>query len=159
MKFINVGKIVNTFGIKGELKIVSCFEMPEKVFKKNNYLRINNIDYLITGCRYHHYNYLVELNGIKDINKIEYLVNSEVFFDEDALNLTDNEYLITELIDYEVYDSNKLIGIVTDYDNSKINPLIKVNDKFYIPLKANYIDRVNKLEKKIYGHDLEGLML
>ena len=36
MEFLNVGKIVNTFGIKGELKIVSRFEMPEKVFVKGN---------------------------------------------------------------------------------------------------------------------------
>ena len=34
MKFINIGKIVNTHGIKGELRILSKFRYKDKVFKK-----------------------------------------------------------------------------------------------------------------------------
>ena len=40
MEYVNVGKIVNTFGIKGELKIVSRFEMADKVFKIHNKIMI-----------------------------------------------------------------------------------------------------------------------
>ena len=39
---IYIGKIVNTFGIKGELKIVSNFEMANRAFKKGNKIIINN---------------------------------------------------------------------------------------------------------------------
>ncbi len=159
MKFLNVGKIVNTFGIKGELKIVSRFEMPEKVFLKGNKLRINNNLFLITNARFHHHNYLVELNNIKDINEIEYLVGNDVFFNEDDLHLQDSEYLISELVDYKVLNNNKEIGIVTDYDDNKINPLIKVNNKFYIPIKGNFIKKINKDNKEIITENLEGLML
>ena len=35
MKFINIGKIVNTHGIKGELRILSDFKYKDKVFKKD----------------------------------------------------------------------------------------------------------------------------
>ena len=38
MEKLFVGKIVNTFGIKGELKVVSKFEMASKVYQKNNIL-------------------------------------------------------------------------------------------------------------------------
>ena len=159
MKFLKVGKIVNTFGLKGELKIVSRFEMPEKVFVKGKILHINNINYEITNVRFHHYNYLVELNNIKDINEIEHLVGNEVFFNEEDLHFKDNEYLISDLIDFKVICNNKEVGIITDYDDNKINPLIKVNNSFYIPIKANYIVKVDKNKKEIYTHDLEGLML
>ena len=159
MKFINVGKIVNTFGIKGELKIVSRFEMPKKVFKKGNTLRINNINYKITNVRFHHHNYLVEINNIKDINNVEHLIGNEVYFNEKELNLNDDEYLISELVGYRVIDNDKEIGLVTDYDDNIINPLIKVNDKFYIPIKGNFIEKVDKDKKEIYTKNVEGLML
>ncbi len=159
MEYINVGKIVNTFGLKGELKIVTRFEMPDKVFVVGNNLYINRIAYKITNVRFHHHNYLVVVNNLKDINEVEYLINQDVFFNKEDLNLNDDEYIISELIDYEVRDNNNYIGKVTDYDDNSINPLIKVNDKFYIPIKANYIIKVNKLNKVIYVKDVEGLMV
>ena len=159
MKLIYVGKIVNTFGIKGELKIVSRFEMAKRVFVKGNHLIINKTNYEITNVRYHKNNYLVELNNIKDINKIEYLINEEVYFAKENLNLTASEYLIEELLNYKVVSNNEEIGIVTSYDDNKINPLIRVNDRFYIPIKGNFILNVDKTNKVITVSDIRGLML
>lgn len=159
MELIYVGKIVNTFGIKGELKIVSHFEMAKRVFVKGNHLIINKTNYEITNVRFHKNNYLVELNNIKDINKIEYLINEEVYFAKENLNLTANEYLIEELLNYKVVSNNEEVGVVTSYDDNKINPLIKVNDRFYIPIKGNFILNVDKTNKVITVSDIRGLML
>lgn len=159
MELIYVGKIVNTFGIKGELKIVSHFEMAKRVFAKGNHLIINKTNYEITNVRFHKNNYLVELNNIKDINKIEYLINEEVYFAKENLNLTASEYLIEELLNYKVVSNNEEIGIVTSYDDNKINPLIKVNNRFYIPIKGNFILNVDKTNKVITVSDIRGLML
>ena len=159
MKFIYVGKIVNTFGIKGELKVVNHFEMPEKVYKVGNKVRLNNNEYIITNVRIHKNNYLLELNNIKDINDIEYLKDKDIFFSEEDLNLTEDEYLISKLIGYEVYNFEKLIGKVTGYDDNKVNPLIKINNKFYIPIKGDYIEKIDKRAEKIYAKNLEELML
>lgn len=159
MELIYVGKIVNTFGIKGELKIVSRFEMAKRVFVKGNHLIINKTDYEITNVRFHKNNYLVELNNIKDINKIEYLINEEVYFAKENLNLTASEYLIEELLNYKVVSNNEEVGVVTSYDDNKINPLIKVNDRFYIPIKGNFILNVDKTNKVITVSDIRGLML
>lgn len=159
MELIYVGKIVNTFGIKGELKIVSRFEMAKRVFVKGNHLIINKTNYEITNVRFHKNNYLVELNNIKDINKIEYLINEEVYFAKENLNLTASEYLIEELLNYKVVSNNEEVGVVTSYDDNKINPLIKVNDRFYIPIKGNFILNVDKTNKVITVSDIRGLML
>ena len=159
MKFLEIGKIVNTFGIKGELKVVSRFEMPEKVFVKGKIVYINDKSYVITNVRYHHYNYLIELNNIKDINEVEYLIGYNIFLKEEDLDLNDDEYLISELITYQVMDNNELLGIVTDYDDNKVNPLIKVNNKFYIPLKSNYLNKIDKEKHIIYINNGKELML
>ena len=146
MEYVNVGKIVNTFGIKGELKIVSRFEMADKVFK-------------ISGMRIHKNNYLVEIDNLKDINLIEHLIGNDVFFNKADLNLGDNDYLISDLVGFVVKEDDKEYGEVTDYDDNKINPVIKVNNKFYIPLKGDFIVKVDKVNKIIYGKNISSLVL
>lgn len=157
MNLIFVGKIVNTFGIKGELKVVSRFERAFDVFKKGSKLIINNKDYIISNCRFHKNNYLVELNDIRDINKIEYLIGYDIYFYKDELNLSDNDFLISELIDYEVYSLNNLVGKITDYDDNKVNPLVKVNHEFYIPIKG-FFEKIDKKNRIIYFSDVSGLI-
>lgn len=158
MEKIYVGKIVNTFGIKGELKIVSRFEMPDRVFKEGNKLIIKDNIYKVTGVRIHKNNYLVEFDFVRNINDVKFLVGNDVYIAKEDLKLQDEEYLISELIDYKVISNNEEIGIVTDYDSNEINPLIKVNNKFYIPLKGFY-EKIDKENKKIYVKDASGLML
>lgn len=158
MEKIYVGKIVNTFGIKGELKIVSRFEMPDRVFKEGNLLIIKDNIHKVTGVRIHKNNYLVEFDFVRNINDVKFLVGNDVYIAKEDLKLLDEEYLISELIDYKVISNNEEIGIVTDYDSNEINPLIKVNNKFYIPLKGFY-EKIDKENKKIYVKDASGLML
>lgn len=44
MELIKIGKIVNTHGIKGELRILSKFPYKEKIFIKNMKLYIDKKD-------------------------------------------------------------------------------------------------------------------
>lgn len=117
MEYVNVGKIVNTFGIKGELKVVSRFEMADKVFKVGNKLVINNNTYKISGVRFHKNNYLVEIDNLKDINLVEYLIGNDIFFNKDDLNLSDNEYLISDLVGFNLVCDDINYGVVTDNDH------------------------------------------
>ena len=148
MNLINVGKIVNTFGIKGELKIVSRFQYASKVFKVGNNIYLNGSKFNITGFRFHKNNYLIELNGIKDINDVEKYIGLDVYFGKAELNLSNDEYIISDLLNFKVIENEQEIGIITDYDDNKINPLIKVNNKFYIPLKGSFIKSID-LEKGV----------
>lgn len=159
MEYINVGKIVNTFGIKGELKIVSHFEMADRAFKFKNKIMINNKIYEISGVRIHKNNYLVEIDNLKDINLVEHLIGYDVFLNKADLNLGDNDYLISDLVGFSVKEDNNEYGVVTDYDDNKINPVIKVNNKFYIPLKGDFIIKVDKQNKIIYGKNIGSLIL
>ena len=152
-----VGKIVNTFGIKGELKVVSKFEMAGKVYQKNNILFIGNKEYKISNVRFHKNNYLVELNDIKDINLIEYLIGYDIYFNKEDLNLSKDEFLVSELINYRVFSDDKVVGVITDYDDNKINPLIKIDNKFYIPLNG-YYDKIDKVNKILYVKEVSGLV-
>ena len=159
MEKIYVGKIVNTFGIKGELKIATDFEMADKIFQKDKTIIIANETFQITSVRYHKNNYLVVINGLFDINLVLKYKNQSVYALKEALELKDDDYLMTDLLDLAVYDNNLLIGKVSEVITSKANPLIKVNDQFYIPIKANYIKNIDLKNKRIDTENTKELRL
>ena len=101
--------------------------------------------------------YLVELDNIKDINLIEYLIGYDIYFNKEDLKLSKDEFLVSELINYIVVNDDKVIGIISDYDDNKINPLIKVDNNFYIPLNG-YYDKIDKVNKILYVKDVSGLV-
>lgn len=159
MKKIYVGKVTGAFGIKGELKVLSDFEMPEKVFKNNNIIYLNDDEHLITNVRFHKNKYLIEIDNIKDINQLPDYRNYKVYIDYQNLKLSDEEYLLDDLLNLEVYDDITLYGTVTEVINNKQNPLIKVNNKYYIPIKSNFIVKVDVKSNKIICQNIEELRL
>lgn len=157
MNNIVIGRIVNTFGIKGELKIVSNFEMAERAFKKGNKIIINNKEHIITNVRFHHHNYLIQIDNIKDINMVTYLIGAKVSINRSELNLRDNEYLMCELEGYTLYNNDCEIGKVEEVNINKVNPLIKINGR-YIPLHNNFIKKVDTTNRIIICQNIDELI-
>ena len=50
---IYVGRLVNTHGIKGEVKILSDFKYKDVIFKKGSTFYINDDEYVIKSYRKH----------------------------------------------------------------------------------------------------------
>lgn len=157
MNNIVIGKIVNTFGIKGELKIVSDFEMADRAFQKGNKIIINNKEHVITSSRFHHHNYLVEIDNIKDINNVTYLIGAKVSINREELKLEENEYLMCELKGYALYNDDKYIGDVEEVVINEVNPLVKVMGH-YIPLQKNFIKKVDVNNQKIICQNIDELI-
>ena len=69
--------------------------------------------------------------------------------------------MLNDLIGLEVYDDDKLIGIVLDYEKSINNTLLKIKgDKtFYIPLISPYIIKVSLNDRKIITKGGSNLIL
>lgn len=145
--YICIGKIINTFGIKGELKITSDFEYKNKVFKKNFNIYIGNLKSkeIINTYRVHKNYDLILFNNYKNINEVLKYKGEKIYISREELQLNVNEYLLQDLIGLEVYDNDKLLGSVIDYENMNNNVLLKVKGKkvFYIPKVDTYIKKIN----------------
>ncbi len=155
MKYIYVGKIVNTHALKGEVRLISSFEYKERVFKKDNLLYIGSSkdELKIESYRVHKQFDMIKFCGIDYINDVLKYKGCNVYIDEDSLKLKDDEILISDLINYEVYNEDKLIGKIMEYRNNNGNKLIKVNNK-YIPYNNDFITKYDKINKRIYFHDI-----
>lgn len=159
--YIEVGKIINTFGIKGELKIVSDFEYKEKIFTKDFPIYIGELKTkeIVSTHRVHKNYDLTTFEGYNNINDVLKYKGNKIYILRSDLNLNCEDYLLSDLIGLKVYDNNILLGVIIDYDNSLQNILLKVKgDKtFYLPMVDAYIKKVdinNKRIETINGSDL-----
>ena len=153
MNKVVLGKYVNTHGIKGEIRIKSNFPFKSRVFKVNNEIIINDINYIIKSYRVHKDYDMVTLNNINSINDIPFSKNTKVYIDRDKY-LSKNDYLDSDLIGFIVYNSKiekEVLDILYINDNKK---LIKVNDG-YIPFEL--VKNIDLENKKISLEDVDGL--
>ena len=122
-KRLEVGQIVNTFGIKGEIKVtpftndIRRFDDLKKVYVKT---RKESKLYNVENVRYHKNMVLLKLKGINTPEEAEMLRNAFLEIDrEDAIPLEEGTYFIADLLGLEVYtDEGKLLGKVEDIYNT-----------------------------------------
>ncbi|KRK89821.1 ribosome maturation factor RimM [Lentilactobacillus sunkii] len=113
MNYYNVGKIVNTQGLKGEVRVVSITDFPEKRFKIGHTVfakPLNKHDLItltIDGVRKHKGFILLHFKDHPSINDVEYLKPSELMIDEGSLSSDDlkpGEYYYHQIIGLQVVD-------------------------------------------------------
>lgn len=160
MEYIYLGKLVNTHGIKGEVRIKSNFKYKDQVFKINNLLYIgkNKDELKITSYRVHKEFDMVTFEGINDINDVLKYKGENVYFDRDNINI--NGILNEDLIGIEVY-SNRFIGKVTDILESNAHQIIVIEKDGItnmVPFVDEFILNIDLENKKIIIKEIEGLI-
>ena len=159
-EMIYIGKTVSTFGIKGELKVISDFEYCDKAYKVGNKVLINNIEHVISGIRYHKNYVLLKIDNLNNINDILKYVGFNIYIKRIDLGLKGCEYLYKDLINSEVIDDdNTKLGKVIEVLNGN-NVLIKVkgSKEFLIPLIDNYISKFDLNKKILYTKNAKELI-
>lgn len=151
-ELVFIGKIVNTHGIKGELRILSDFEKKEHVFKANTpiYIGKSKEKEEIETYRKHKQFDMIMLKGISNINEVLKYKGQNVYVERNVLNLKDGEYLYEDLLGMEIIENQKVLGKIKDivYNKSNILLYIEGEKNFYIPLNKEYIKKVD-VEKRI----------
>ena len=160
MDKVYIGKIVSTHGIKGELKILSDFQFKNKVFIVNNRLIIDDREYIIKSYRVHKKFDMVTLDDYKDINDVLFLLKKNVYYDKDKLNLSDNEVLDRDLLEYKVMTNLGKEGIIEEiFYASPTNKIIRCrfDKEILIPFNSPMIKEINKNEKILVIELIEGM--
>lgn len=161
MTLIKIGKIVNTHGIRGELRLLSKFPYKDKVFINNMKIYIDKKDIEIINTYRKHKNFdMITLKGYSNINEVLKYKGKYVYVDNNDIVLDNNKYLDEDLIGLNVIYEDNDKGIITDIERYDKTVLfnIKGNDKEYlIPYNDNLIDKIDINDKKIYIKDIKGL--
>ena len=160
MNNIYIGKIVNTHGIKGELRIKSNFPFKDKVFIINNKLIIDNKEYTIKSYRVHKDYDMVTLNDYNDINQVLFLKNKEVYFNKEDLLLNDKEILDEDLIRYKVIAKDGKCGTIKEiFMASPSNKILRVelDKEILVPFNSPMIVNIDKEKEEITIDIIDGM--
>jgi 16S rRNA processing protein RimM len=100
-RFLEAGKIVNTHGINGEVKIIAWADSPEFLCGFE-YLYLDQKPYVMESYRIHKGSVLAKLQGVNDINAAMSLKNKVVYIDREKAELPEGSHFIVDLIGMEV---------------------------------------------------------
>lgn len=165
--FLEVGQIVNSYGIKGFFKVVpftddiTRFDDLDSIYiEKNKKLEKKEIE----EVKYHKHLVLLKIKGIDDINDTEQYKNCILKIDRaDAVELPEDTYFITDLIGINVYtEENEFLGSITDIFPTGSNDVYVVKDEMgkqvLLPAIGEVIKQVNVEEKKVIVRLIPGLV-
>lgn len=161
---IKIGKIVNTHGIKGEVKIINLSDFNRFVKDKEIYVLYKNekMVFKIENVRKSKTTLIVKFYDFNNINEVLMYKGLDLYSDESLKNeLEEDEYHYDDLIDKKIYDTNgNLLGVTTSVLEVPQGHLLEVltneNKKALVPFRSVFIKEI--LEDKIILDPIEGLL-
>ena len=161
MNYIYIGDIVNTHGIKGEVRILSHFKYKSSVFIKGTFLYIgkSKVKLEIKNYRKHKVFDMVSFVGIDDINEVLKYKGETVYIDRNEVKI--DGILNEDLIDMDVYNDDSFVGKVTDILNNGVYDILVVegeSSRGLIPNINEFIKCVDLSNRKIEINMIEGLI-
>lgn len=165
MKQIKIGALVNTHGLKGEVKVKPLTDFPDIRFAKGNTINVQYKDTLIPvkikNVRDQKGMLLICFEGYNDINQVEAWKGSALSVKEEQLHeLEEDEAYFFELMNCEVVDEQKhLLGIVSEVIETGANAVLRVNGdrEYLIPYVKAFVTDFDRENKKISVKLVEGL--
>ncbi|MBB4823954.1 16S rRNA processing protein RimM [Sporosarcina luteola] len=170
MQWFNVGKIVNTHGIRGEVRVISRTDFPEERYAVGNKLALflpnekKPLPLTVASHRRHKNFDLLTFEGHTNINDVEKYRDGILKVSEEQLgDLEEGEFYYHEIIGCTVYtDTGVDLGKVTEILETGSNDVWTVTPEkgkpHYIPYIADVVKVVDIEEKKIIIEPLEGLL-
>ena len=166
-QYFEIGQIVNTFGIKGVVKVnpftddISQFEEMESILvQKNGSLQEMQIE----EVKYSKNQVLLKLKGIESIEQADEYRGCFIKIAREKLDkLPENTYYIADLLGLSVYsDEGILLGVVEDIYNSGANDIYVVKNEqgkqILLPGTKEVIKQIDLEQEKIIVHLLKGLI-
>jgi 16S rRNA processing protein RimM len=170
VKWFNVGKIVNTHGIKGEVRVISKTDFPEERYKPGNQLFLflpdtkEPIELTVQSHRTHKNFDLLTFKGYENINEVEKFKNGILKVPESQLGpLDEGEFYFHEIIGCLVFTvDGKEVGKVNEILTPGANDVWVVKSlsgkEILIPYIEEVVKKVDVKEKIILIEPMEGLL-
>ncbi len=164
--YLEIGQIVSTHGIKGEIRLNPWCDSPEfvKKFKTLYCDDKGSKSYKVVACRSHGNVAVLKLEGVNSIEEANALRNTVLYMKRSDVNLPKGKWFVSELIGCRVLDADDgslCYGEITDVDTGVANDIwyIKTPDdnEVLIPAIKDVVIECDVAENKVYIKPLRGL--
>lgn len=159
--YLEVGKVLNTHGIRGEIKVQSWCDEPEDLCELEE-VRISGKDYEVTHTRIHGNAVLMTLAGINSIDDALPLKNHVMEASRDQFDLDDDAHFVVDLIGLEARnaETGEVLGKVVEIMEYPAQDIyvIKGEKQIMIPDVPDFVTEINEEEGYIAFTLLEGMI-
>ncbi|HEY5560178.1 MAG TPA: ribosome maturation factor RimM [Clostridiaceae bacterium] len=151
-EYLTVGQIVNTHGLKGEVKVYPLTDDIKRFRKlKNVYINGTLID--IIWCKIQTETVILKLDGIDNLESALNLKSSYLDIKRsDAIILPEDRHFITDLVGCKVFDEEGIfIGTLLDIIKTGSNDVYVVKDEveILIPALKSIVKNIDIIKQEI----------
>ena len=158
-EYVEAGRIVNTHGVSGEVKIEVWLDSPEyfRTFKR---LYLGGEERKILSARTHKSFVIARLEGVNDLNAAMALKGRTVEILRADAHLKDGEFFVQDILGFTVVDEQgNEIGRLVDAEETPASMLYVVRGEreHLIPAVKEFILNIDAEREEIRVHLLEGM--
>ena len=162
-QFLEVGRIVGTHGVRGEMRVECWANSPDflKKFKKL-YLDEGKTE-ISVSCRPHKNIALMTAKNVGSIEEADLLRGKILYINRDDVKLDEGEHFVQDIIGLQVIDADNgtVYGTVKDVLKTGSNDVYEMKAEdgkmYYIPVIPDILDRFDFDGGAVYIHPMKGL--
>lgn len=164
MKKYRVGQIVNTHGLKGDVKIYSYTDYPERFEEIDYVYDENRKKYMLERVKYHKSMPIIKLQTVDSIDDAEKMRGVTLYIDEENLReLEEDEYMISDLVGLQAFtESGNPIGEVVNVLQYTANDIYVIHSsdgkEYLVPALKEFVPIIDLENKKMIINEIKGLL-
>ena len=143
-RFLEAGEIVNTHGVRGEVKIMPWADSPEFLTGFQTFY-LGGAPYAVESARVHKSMVLAKLRGVDDLEAAQLLRGKILKIDRTGLKLEDGAVFIADLIGLPVFADGLEIGRIADVLTMPGNDVyvVRGEHEYLIPAVSEFLREVD----------------
>lgn len=162
-KFLETGKIINTHGVRGELKVMSLCDSPCDFLKIGTFFwdSEGKMPCNVTGKRLHGEFPLIKCEGIDTVQDAALKKNKFIYSPREEIPLAKDKNFTQDLIGLPVIHvkTGKTLGKISDvlqYTAQSVYEIETQSGKAYVPAVKEFIVEIDT-DKGVYIDPIEGM--
>ncbi len=165
-EFLELGQIVGTHGVRGEMRLNPCCDSAEfaKKFKSVYFDEKGNAPAKVVSCRPHGNVALMKIDGVESVEQAQALRGRTLYIKRSDVNLPDGQWFIAELIGCTVYDADDesvVYGKLTDVMQTGANDVWAVTDdtgaEYLLPAIKSVVIKTDVENDAVFIRPLKGI--
>ena len=163
-KYLECGKIINTHGIKGVVKVESWCDSPEILAELERIYTEENgraVEYKVINSTVFKQFVLFELEGVFGMDAALAMKNKIIYVSRDDIELEEGDYFIADLINLPVIDadSGREYGRITDVINTGASDIYVIKTEkgeAMMPAVEEFVVEID-LDRGVFVRPIEGM--
>ena len=159
-RYLEAGRIINTHGVRGEVKIEPWTDSPEFFIRlKRVFIDGSPVD--IRSAKVHKNSVIAAFSGVGDIDGAIGLKNKTVYLDRGDVPLEEGRHFVADIVGLRAVDdeTGDDIGVITEVLARPANDVYVISGEreILVPVVPEFIARMDMEEGYVRIHMLEGM--